>query len=340
MVKLLTPLNGVAHGGNLSQAISQFGGDIRDWLDVSTGISPFSWYDGRELTPPVSVMQALPQASEALQQALHTYYGRTGLVAAGSQALIRLLPQCFSAGRVWVLQGTYGEHLRSWQQAGFIAEEKTAAAVRSLLRDGCPDEAPDMLVLVNPGNPGGETFSAAELSQWADSLQQQGGWLVLDETFIDCTPERSFLQQPEAGNVLILRSPGKFFGLAGLRCGFLFAPPAVCASVASRLDPWPVSGFSLWLVTQALNDRAWQLGQRQRLQQAGERLARLVQPLPCCAATPLFVTLQSGQVAAWHRQLAQQKIWSRLFVRQQRLRVGLPATEDGWQRLQHGLRTL
>ncbi|MDK2777782.1 MAG: threonine-phosphate decarboxylase CobD [Pseudomonadota bacterium] len=327
-----------AHGGNLQQAIDAYGGDASEWLDLSTGISPFSWYEENPLTLPVAAVHALPAADEQLAAAVRGYYGREALTVAGSQAAIRQLPLCFGHGLVWVLKGTYGEHRLSWQNAGHEVHEQSAATIRTALDNDGP--LPDMLVLVNPGNPGGERFTAAELLRWADRLHSRQGWLLVDETFADCDDRHSLLRQRPADNLLVLRSPGKFFGLAGLRIGFVFAAAPLRQRLAQICGPWAVSGPAQVIAARALADHDWQQQQRMRLQRAGERLQSLCRGLPLAGKTELFITLQSPQAADWQRQLAQQKIWTRLFAQQLRLRIGLPASEQGWLRLQQALISL
>lgn len=338
-MKLQQPRRQAQHGANLQQALQHYGGQPADWLDLSAAISPFSWLEERAAAAVISSAHHLPAGDDFLQQAMQAYYGRGGLVTAGSQAAIRQLPFCFDAGQVTVLQGTYGEHALSWQQAGHQLAELSAGQIRELMAQE-NTRLPDMLLLVNPGNPGGEQFTLAECLHWAERLRQQQGWLLVDETFIDLTPELSLLTQPAQSNLIILRSPGKFFGLAGLRCGFVFAPPAVLHTLASQLGPWTVTGPAMQWVAQALTDTGWQQAQRQRLQQQAQKMAEFMQPLPLHAATDLFFTLHSGQVAVWHEQLAQQRIWTRLFPQQRLLRLGIPGSEQALQRLGQALRNL
>ncbi|MBS7676289.1 aminotransferase class I/II-fold pyridoxal phosphate-dependent enzyme, partial [Vibrio cholerae] len=79
----------------------------------------------------------------------------------------------------------------------------------------------DVLVVVNPNNPTGLSLSPQRLLDWHSRLAQRGGWLVVDEAFIDVTPDLSLASHADQVGLIVLRSFGKFFGLAGVRLGFV-----------------------------------------------------------------------------------------------------------------------
>ena len=73
------------------------------------------------------------------------------------------------------------------------------------------------MVLVQPNNPTGALFARSRLLDWHARLARRGGWLVVDEAFIDPTPDASLAPMAGADGLVVLRSLGKFFGLAGAR---------------------------------------------------------------------------------------------------------------------------
>ena len=262
--------------------------------------------------PAANSLRNLPQPVAELAQACVQYYGHTALPVPGSQAAIQALPRCFTHARVWVQADTYAEHAYSWQQAGHSVQELTLAEIRAAFNNGTA--LPDLLILVNPANPSGECLAASELQQWTAQLHQVGGYVLVDEAFMDCTPEQSVLNVPLAPNRMVLRSLGKFFGLAGLRCGFVFAAELVQQRLQQQLGPWAVNSLALSIASQALRDEAWQQQQRLRLLRMQEQVldtCRLWQ-LPVLG-TPLFITFHGEQTPLMHTKLAQQKIWSRYF---------------------------
>jgi len=328
-----------AHGADLTNALQQYGGEPEHWLDLSAAISPYSWWAERGLMPAANSLRNLPQPVAELAQACVQYYGHAALPVPGSQAAIQTLPRCFAHARVWVQADTYAEHAFSWQQAGHNVQELTLADIRAAFNKGTA--LPDMVILVNPANPSGECVAADEVQQWTAQLHRVGAYVLVDEAFMDCTPEHSILNIPLAANRMVLRSLGKFFGLAGLRCGFVFAAESVQHRLQQQLGPWAVNSLALSMAAQVLRDEAWQQQQRLRLLRMQEQVldtCRLWQ-LPVLGSTPLFVTFQGEKTQVMHTQLAQQKIWSRYFPRQQWLRMGMPDPQQ-WPRLYSALKTL
>lgn len=321
-MQLINVAETVIHGADLQRAIKQFGGEPQQWLDLSSAVSPYCWWSerGQGLSCPVSFIHELPGIQPELNRAIRTYYGHEGLLVPGSQRAIAELPGCFSRGNVWILAGTYGEHASCWKKAGHSVYEKTAADIRQAFNAVTDNERelPGMLVLVNPGNPGGERFSAAELRRWAEQLQQhqRQGWLLCDEAFMDCTPDDSLLTQTLADNMLVLRSLGKFFGLAGLRIGVVFAAADVLQNLANRLGPWPVAGHSLWLTQQALSDESWIAQQRSRLKGNHALMAQWLNEFYLAGKSNLFFTLKFSDAEQVQNFLAERYIWSRCFKQQ------------------------
>lgn len=340
MSLILLPLAAApAHGADLTNALQQYGGEPEHWLDLSAAISSYSWWAERGLMPAANSLRNLPQPLAELSQACVQCYGHAALPVPGSQAAIQTLPRCFARARVWVQADTYAEHAFSWQQAGHNVQELTLAEIRAAFNKGTA--LPDMVILVNPANPSGECLAADEVQQWTAQLQQLGGYMLVDEAFMDCTPDHSILNVPLAANRIVLRSLGKFFGLAGLRCGFVFAAESVQQRLQQQLGPWAVNSLALSIASQALRDEAWQQQQRLRLLRMQEQVldtCRLLQ-LPVLGSTPLFVTFNGADTQAMQQQLAQQKIWSRYFPRQQWLRLGMPDPQK-WPRLYSALKTL
>lgn len=165
------------------------------------------------------------------------------------------------------------------------------------------------------------------------------GWLVVDEAFCDSAPDLSVAAASGQAGLIVLRSVGKFFGLAGVRLGFVAAAPALLQQLENMLGPWSVSGPAQEIACAALSDTEWQRATRSYLQEQAARLRQLLQAHGFTAqGTDLFLwcsdaSLQ-GQTEGLFLHLAQQGIWVRLFLQAARgLRFGLPADQAGWQRL-------
>lgn len=324
------------HGGRLLQAAARYGIPAGDWLDLSTGIHPEPW----PVPPlPQSVWQRLPEDDDGLDAIAAAYYGSAALLPlAGSQAAIQRLPSLFPRSRVTLLAPTYNEHPHGWLRAGHavrgVAPQEIDAAV-----DGS-----DVLLLVQPNNPCGTLFPVARVLDWQARLAARGGTLIVDEAFIDAQPDASVVTHcgDDAAGLVVLRSLGKFFGLAGARVGFLFGPRALRERLAADIGPWPVAGPSRWVAARALADRDWQRAQRARLAADAERLAALLRvsswgEVSGCA---LFQRVLTARAAALHDAFCRRGILLRRFDAPSALRFGLPGDAAQWQRLEAAVAAL
>jgi cobalamin biosynthesis protein CobC len=321
------------HGGNLRDAMRRYG--RHDWLDLSTGINPH-WYPA----PPVAgnAWHRLPETDPALEQAAQAFYGAPRMLAvAGTQAAIQALPRLRPPSRVVVSTPSYAEHAHHWNQHGHTMREVLYGELDAAV-DHC-----DVMVICNPNNPTGAQVPAEQLLQWAGRLAARGGWLVVDEAFGDTAAgsvaAHTGRESGGGGALVVLRSVGKFFGLAGLRLGFVAAPPALLAQLDAMLGPWAVSGPAQHVALAALCDTPWQQAMRERLTQDGARLQSLLAQYGIrSSGTALFQWWPEPQAEAFHEHMAQHGIWVRLFPRAARgIRLGLPPDESGWRRLEQAL---
>jgi cobalamin biosynthetic protein CobC len=272
------------HGGDLQSASAIYGRDHGDWLDLSTGINQYSY-------PVPAIAQdawhQLPYLNPALIHAATSFYGHHScLASSGSQSVIQLLPSILhklgNQKAAWLPHVGYQEHSEAWSQQGDIhtyngldsqlAAQEIDAALNNDDIAQEPSREIGHLVIINPNNPTGETFTLQQLCLWAQKLQAINGFLIVDEAFIDTTPSASLLTQKLADNIIVLRSVGKFFGLAGIRLGFTFAAQSVLDRLAKEIGPWSVNGPAQTVAIAALNDTSWQRNMRfalvnQRLEQ-------------------------------------------------------------------------
>lgn len=320
------------HGGALRAAVARYGLPPGDWLDLSTGINPHGW-PAPPMMPP-TVWQRLPEPDDGLEAAATTYYGTAHLLpVAGSQAAIQVLPMLRETGRVGVLNPSYAEHAHAWRRNGHRVELLPVEALNAAI------DRLDVLALVHPNNPTAARFPLDLLLDWRARLTARGGWLIVDEAFMDATPAESLASYAGLPGLIILRSLGKFFGLAGVRVGFALAEPALLESLREQLGPWSLSGPSRWVATQALMDCNWQEKTRAGLRRLGERLAELLkrQRLPVAAGTALFQWAPLAEAEFWQDALARRGILVRRFTDPPGLRFGLPGLEPEWRRLELAL---
>lgn len=319
------------HGGNLLAAQARFGRASGDWIDLSTGINPQS-YPAPALA--ADAWHRLPENDPELLRAAASYYGAPQLLAvAGTQAAIQMLPRLRLPSRVVVAAPSYAEHAHHWGLHGHAMREVPYDALEAALPD-C-----EVMVLCNPNNPTGATVAPETLLGWAMQLAARGGWLIVDEAFGDIMPAVSVAASSNRPGLIVLRSIGKFFGLAGARVGFVGAHPELLSMLASALGPWPVSGPAQQVSRTALLDLEWQSRTRAQLTEQGARLHALLEAQGIAAhGTALFQWWPESRAEAFWEHMAQRGIWVRLFPRAARgIRLGLPRDEAAWQRLETAL---
>ncbi|MDH5600435.1 MAG: threonine-phosphate decarboxylase CobD [Gammaproteobacteria bacterium] len=329
---------GLKHGGRILAAAKKYTIPVEQWLDLSTGLNPNGW---PVPTVPASVWQALPEDDDGLQAVACEYYGcEYCLPVAGSQAAIQTLPALRSLSKVGIISPTYAEHEYNWQQAGHDVIALSLDNVEMHIKEL------DVLVVVNPNNPTGKLIEKDMLLEWHEKLSTRGGWLVVDEAFIDVRPETSLVTAGILPGLIILRSMGKFFGLAGIRCGFVISDRELLQRISNKLGPWQLSGPTRYIAKQALQDKAWQESARKELIESSKRLSDTLKDygLLVDGSTAFFQWLNHPSAEEIFEACAGQGILIRLFEKTTRssagLRFGLPKNEIQWQKLKETLATL
>ncbi|MGN6117952.1 MAG: threonine-phosphate decarboxylase CobD [Nitrobacter sp.] len=325
------------HGGDLTEAIAHYGGAPEMWLDLSTGINPWPWPIPQL---PNDVWTRLPSRTDdaALIAAARLAYRVPDdvaiAIAPGTQSLIQWLPRLANPGTVAIAGPTYSEHAIAWQEAGHnaIAFEPTNALPHAVRH----------AVVVNPNNPDGCVIDHATLIRIARETHARGGWLVIDEAFADLDPDISAVALCRELPVILLRSFGKFFGLAGLRLGFAIASPKIAEAIGTALGPWPCSGPALAIGRAALLDAPWAGRTRTALKRQAEKLDAVLAGAGWSIAggTTLFRLARHPEARLLHATLARNHIWCRSFDwADDLLRFGLPSDDVGLDRLAKALQS-
>ena len=323
------------HGGSLDRARSLFPDAPEPWIDLSTGINPHS-YPLFDL--PATALTRLPEPARARELAAVAAraYGapspRHVALAPGTQIL---LPRVFSLvkpGHALILGPTYAEHVRTAALAGHSAVETPDFSSLSNA---------DLAIVVNPNNPDGRVVARADLLALAETLSRRGGLLVVDEAFMDVGPrEESLCGDVGQDGIVVLRSLGKFFGLAGVRLGFAITSEEIAERLDAELGPWSVSGPALEYGIRALADHAWQDDMRSRLSFDVGRLDGLLAAhgISVDGGTSLFRHVAMSEADGLFESLGNRGVLVRNFLdRPGELRFGLPGREDEWCRLDAAL---
>ncbi len=320
------------HGGGLMKAAAAYPDAPRPWLDLSTGINPEPWRGPRA---PEAELNRLPDpgALAALETAAASAFGsapeRTA-AAAGAEAAIRLLPLLLGVRSVEIVGPTYGAHAEAWRAAG--------VATRLIAPDQGATSQAGVLVIVNPNNPDGRLTRRADLIAMARERSAAGRWLVVDESFIECAPGDSVSDLVEPG-LIVLRSFGKFYGLAGVRLGFMLAAPGLIARLRALLGDWPVGADALIMGRVAYADADWRRRTEAALAERADRLDDLLARagFEIIGGTSLFRMTRTRNAALWFQHLCRAGVLTRPFDHTpDGLRFGVPSERD-LPRLMHAL---
>lgn len=308
------------HGGRLAAAAAHFHDAPTPWIDLSTGISPWT-YPVPDIEPSVWSRLPEPEILSRLEASAAHAFGVANsaevVATPGSDIAIRLLGMLFPDQRGALLTPIYSGHKAAWPEAAQIDLKQA--------------DDYELVVLANPNNPDGRIVSP-------ERLQALPGQVIVDEAFADTAPLVSLL--PERGGAIVLRSFGKFYGLAGIRLGFVIANIAVAQRLRAMLGDWPVSGIAVTAGLAAYQDQQWQDNQRRRLQGAADRLDKLLQGfhLDIIGGTSLFRLTSHDKARELFEILGQSGILVRPFSDiATQLRFGLPASEGEWTRLENAL---
>ncbi|OUR78683.1 threonine-phosphate decarboxylase [Alphaproteobacteria bacterium 46_93_T64] len=325
----------IFHGGDLAWAKAQYGSQEANWIDLSTGINPNA-YPVPSLN--AEIWERLPGAEQErnLLQTAKAYYQMSPtheiVAAPGTQSLLQILPHLRENLTVGIFSPTYAEHAHCWLAAGHDVIEFDDINVS-------PSSA-DVIIIVSPNNPTGEIADQQILLDIHAKLAEKSGLLIIDEAFMDMTPQHSFCRCAPKENVLILKSFGKFFGLAGVRLGFAIGDPTVIDALKSRLGPWAVSAVASEIGIQAMKDTGWISETIKKLKTDSLRLQKLLKAhkLIVKEATGLFIFVSTPKTSTVFDHLCKQSILVRPFPAQpDKLRFGFPKSEQDWARLEHAL---
>lgn len=320
-------MGALAHGGALQLAMHLYGGAIEDWLDLSTGINP-----NPAPMPKIDdyAFQRLPEEDQyqATLRAAQHFYGATGagLLAAGTQPIIMQLPRLMAGKKAQIIGPTYGEYARILAQNGIAFEH--VETVEHLTAPWC--------FVINPDNPSGRSETIDQLEKIADNCAHQGGCLVVDEAFADVLSQHSMIGKTGRDGLIVLRSFGKFFGLAGIRLSSAFGPPQWIEWLKEWIGPWPVSGPALAIGEALYKDRQCHQTLRRTIEMMHiETKAALEQQgFNIIGDGGLFLTVEHSKAHAIHLALKKAHVLTRVFdYRADWIRFGLCKNKQDVNRL-------
>jgi len=317
------------HGGDLQSASEYYGIGVDQWVDLSTGINPESYPIDRLDT---DAFRCLPYLKADFLQAAKAYYVNENLLTvSGSQAVIQLLPECLPELSILLPKLGYQEHRHQWLQSvspinDYPATQNDQAI--NYINAALQKNKSQHLLVINPNNPSGLQFSPAQLQVWAQQLGKDA-YLIIDEAFMDLQPKNSVLAQHFEENMIVLRSFGKFFGLAGLRLGFVFSNEEIRENLENRLGLWAINGPAQSLATLAFQDKAWQQQAQINISASAEISRALFAPLfDDLRSERYFQEIHQGLFSSYYLKKGKAEELSDFFAKQGVLLRHIPCNHE------------
>ncbi len=311
----------IKHGGNIDEAITNFGGKEKDWIDLSTGINPecypipkFADADWRNLPTSTEI--------ENLEFILKSQFDTCSsvMLTPGSQIAISLLPLLLKKQEVYVLEPTYSDYLESFVNAGF--KVRSCKKFQELFKS-------EIAIIVNPNNPDGKSYRINDLIL----LSKKVNTLIIDESFVEASETSSIIShiKKNTNNIIVIKSFGKLYGLAGLRLGFVFSGESLIYEFKRVFSFWPVSKVAIKIASMAIRDKKWIKNTQEKL----KKKANILDDIMKCAdfeligGTNLFRLYLTPNANLAQRFLAEKFIWSRIFSYSKKwLRLGIPCDKS------------
>lgn len=332
------------HGGDLSDVQKSYPDAPLPWIDLSTGINPnpYPWQRSIPENELINAANKLPQENELSicvqywTDYLNAIDPDEWFLVSGSQAFINIIPRIFPDHRCIISSPTYNEHERIWKQMGRNPLLLPHNQITSYEFD-----ANSVLIITNPNNPDGYVWGCEGLIDIAQKLSKNNGVLIVDEAFADLNPSHSLANINLPENIIIMRSFGKFFGLAGLRLGIIRTTKIIRFMVEKEVGPWSVNALAIKIALYALNDRNWieenKINLLQRTQQLRELLTQF--DFKLIGGTDLFSLVTHDDINAMNDKLNRNGIYVRTFNRDNNLmRFGLPKGDAEFHRLKEALK--
>jgi len=311
----------IKHGGNIDEAINVYGGNENDWIDLSTGINPecyplpkFSDADWRNL-PTFTEIEDL---ESTIKFEFNTF--SSVMLTPGSQIAINLLPILFKKQEVGIIEPTYSDYFVSFKNAGF--KVCSCKNIQELFKS-------KIAIVVNPNNPNGKNYQIKDLI----FLSKKVHLLIIDESFVEASETLSIISyiNKKTNNIIVIKSFGKLYGLAGLRLGFVFSGENLIYKFKKVFSFWPVSKLSIKIASKAIRDKKWMTSTQKKLKKKANILDEMMKTIDfeLIGGTNLYRLYSTPNSVLSQRFLAKKFIWSRIFSYSKKwLRLGIPSDED------------
>ncbi|MDA3833673.1 MAG: threonine-phosphate decarboxylase CobD [Spirochaetales bacterium] len=254
------------HGGNVGEISRIYGIDEDKIIDFSANINPLGYPPGLKKTMIKefdSVLNYPDIDSFELVSGLSEYHdiGQDYIIVGnGSTEFIYSIPLTFKSTKALIGTPAFSEYEKGLKMAGtkvsyFQTDEKEDFSLNIARLCKRLGEGFDIVYFCNPANPTGVLTSKDELCRVIACAGRTETLAVIDEAFIDFVEEESVKKEILTfHNLIVLRSMTKFFGVPGLRIGYVIAAPSCAAKMRGNKIPWTVNTLAQKAAVKALID--------------------------------------------------------------------------------------
>ncbi len=283
----------IVHGGNVYELSALAGCSPEEILDFSASINPLGPPAGLEavLSGCFRLLESYPDIHcrrliEAISK-FHDIDPACIAVTNGSTELIYWLPRALGVDSALAILPAFGEYVKAFELHGtrlekiFSTPEKDFKPEVEQLDAALRNHAFDAVLLTHPSSPAGALLGVETIDWIAEKSSGPGPFLLVDEVFVDFC-EQSSLKRLVAGarNLALIRSFTKFYGLPGLRIGYLLAPPRIAEKVKGFLPPWSVSTAAQAAGAWCLGREEYRLKTLELIEEQRRRLAAELSSIP------------------------------------------------------------
>lgn len=247
----------VNHGANLYDLSSKYGFSKNDFMDFSSNINPLgsSNLAKQYIIDNIDIVSMYPDTDYTnLKNSIASYcscLNKNIILGSGATELISSFINTINPNNALILSPAYSEYEKELSKIDcntykyFSLKEKDFKIDICDLIHNINSNNYDLIIICNPNNPTGFTFSKHQIEE---ILKSTSSFIMVDETYIEFTDIKTYSSTSlvdEYKNLFVIRGTSKFFSTPGIRLGYgLMSNEYIKQSINSNLDLWNINIFA------------------------------------------------------------------------------------------------
>ena len=244
----------VNHGANLYDLSKKYGFSKDEFLDFSSNINPFgtSTLAKEYVINNIDMVSVYPDPEyNALKKSISSYCNcneENMVLGSGATELISSFIGTIAPKKAVLLSPAYSEYEKELKKNNceiikYFSREYNDFKIDPVeLVDFINEHNCDLIVICNPNNPTGFTFSKFEIEV---ILNNTNAFVMVDETYVEFTNTNIYSSTPlvdKYNNLFVIRGTSKFFSTPGIRLGYgLISNENVKNKIKENLDLWNIN---------------------------------------------------------------------------------------------------